>query len=100
MRHTVQPVLLIVGGVVLLTLSGRFRLPAEWMRLPVGCALVAAAWPALVPAVRGDVWDIVMWLDATALCVVAVAHTQRTRIAQLPPGWAKHLHRELWALHD
>lgn len=95
MRHTVQPVLFLAGAGVLLTLSRRFRLPADWLRLPASWGLAAAAWPAVMPAVRGDHWDLLMCLGATALCAGATAHTQRTRIAQLSPWWDRRLHHEL-----
>lgn len=95
MGHTLGPVVLLLGGAAVLTLSRRFRLPNDWMRLPAGWGLAAAAWPAAIPAVRTDRWDLLMCLGATALCATASAHTRRTRIAQLPPGWDRHLNEEL-----
>lgn len=95
MGHTLGPLVLLLGSTALLAQSVRFRLPIEWIRIVTHWGLAAAAWPAAIPPVRADRWDVLICLGATALCAIASAHTHRTRIAQLRPGWDHHLHQEL-----
>lgn len=96
MLHILAPALLAMGAVMATWSSVRYRLPSRLFPLPVSWGLVAALWPAFVPAVRADEGDLAACLGATALCAVATAHASRTRSAQLPRNWWAEVQRELY----
>lgn len=99
MLHTFGPALLIIGAYVALSASSQFRLPTGLFPVPVGWGLTSAIWPALVPAVRADGWDVAACLGATALCAMATAHASRSRDSQLRAGWWADVQRHLEGGH-
>jgi len=69
-----------------------FALASERRRLPLSVApaamlwaLAAALWPELDPAATTHPFDVVVWVLTVLLCLLAVAHTSRTRPQQVFP---------------
>lgn len=97
MTHSVIPLMNLLVAAASVVLGRAYRLPPRWLPAVSGWGLSAALWPAAVPAVQQDRWDLSQCLAATILCAVAVGQASRTRMAQLDPAWFDRFIAELEA---
>lgn len=74
-----------IGAAAFLACSWRRRLPLFAAPVVALWGLAAVLWPAVDQGARTHLLDIALWLLTVTLCVLAVAHTSRTRAEQLAP---------------
>lgn len=91
--HALLPLALLLAGGVLLTASLAFRLPRRTQRRAGWLAVGAPLIPAVRPHLAHDGADLAVVVLASILLFAAVAHAQRTRIAQLPLFWGWQVDR-------
>ncbi len=83
--HLLAAAVAVAGAMGFAAASERRRLPLSVAPAAMLWALAAALWPELDPTARTHPFDVAIWVFTVLLCLLAVAHTSRTRAQQVFP---------------
>jgi hypothetical protein len=89
-----------LGAVAAAVAAARYRLSAELVPPVIIFAVFAGTVPAWADGVRAAAWPAAICLLSAGVMLLAAGWAWRSRAAQLLPGWARLLEREVAAEAD